>query len=269
MAIEVPLPVPDPTAAGPGQNVSETTAAGPGQNVMDKLVLVMPAYNEAETIAEVAREWHAILVSQAGPESRLLILDDGSRDQTAVILQHLQEELPQLCVVSKPNSGHGATIRQGYAMALEQGADYIFQTDSDGQTEPGEFICFWRQRAPYAALIGHRTRREDGLSRRAIAFVLKQLIWLVFSVRVIDANTPFRLIRRDALKTCLDYIPEDFFLTNALMTVLLARLQLPVRSVPITFHPRQGGKNSIRLTRIVPIGWRALREFWQVRRSLP
>ncbi|MDD2458209.1 MAG: glycosyltransferase family 2 protein [Eubacteriales bacterium] len=234
----------------------------------ETLYMVLPAYNEEATIAAVAREWHAVLVQQGGPDSRLMILDDGSKDQTAAILQGLQNELPQLLVITKPNSGHGSTIRMGYALALEQGADYIFQTDSDGQTEPGEFACLWREREHFAALIGHRVHRGDGPARVLVAFVLRTLILLLFGVSVTDANTPFRLIRRDALSTCLKQIPEGFFLTNALMSVLLARHQLPVRYVPITFHPRQAGKNSIRLSKIVPIGWRALREFWQVRRSL-
>jgi glycosyltransferase involved in cell wall biosynthesis len=48
-----------------------------------------------------------------------MILDDGSKDQTASILSGLQDELPQLLVIKKANSGHGATIRMGYALALE------------------------------------------------------------------------------------------------------------------------------------------------------
>ena len=237
-------------------------------NAQETLYMVIPAYNEEATIAVVAREWHAVLVQHGSPDSRLMILDDGSKDQTASILSGLQAELPQLLVIKKANSGHGATIRMGYALALEHGADYVFQTDSDGQTEPGEFSCLWREREHFAALIGHRVHRGDGLPRVLVAFVLKTLILLVFGVSVTDANTPFRLIRHDALKTCLEHIPEGFFLTNALMSVLLARYQLPVRYIPITFHPRQAGKNSIRLSKIFPIGWRALREFWQVRRSL-
>jgi len=237
-------------------------------DAQDTLYMVIPAYNEEATIAQVAREWHAVLLQHAGPDSRLMILDDGSKDQTAAILNSLKDELPQLQVIQKPNSGHGASIRMGYALALEHDADYIFQTDSDGQTEPGEFSCLWREREHFAALIGHRVHRGDGLARVLVAFVLKSLILLVFGVSVTDANTPFRLIRRDALKTCLDHIPEGFFLTNALMSVLLAHHHLSVRYVPITFHPRQAGKNSIRLNKIIPIGWRALREFWQVRWSL-
>jgi glycosyltransferase involved in cell wall biosynthesis len=234
----------------------------------DTLYIVMPAYNEAATIAQVAREWHTVLTACGGPASRLLILDDGSTDQTWAILCDLQTQLPRLLSRTGPNRGHGPTIRAGYALALEQGADYIFQTDSDGQPEPGEFSCLWRARSRYAAQISRRVHRGDGPARVFVARVLRLCLWLTFGVRVTDANTPFRLLQRDTLAACLPRIPEQAFLTNALMAALLARDRVPVRYVPITFHPRRAGKNTIRLSRIVPVGWRALREFRQVRRQL-
>lgn len=105
---------------------------------LDALYIVIPAYNEEANIESVAREWHDV-VRRTGPESRLVIVDDGSRDGTLDILHRLQEELPQLVPLTKPNAGHGPTLLFGYRYALEQGADFVFQTDSDGQTLPGPF----------------------------------------------------------------------------------------------------------------------------------
>ena len=109
---------------------------------MEKLYIVIPAYNEEMNITSVAREWHTV-VETISEDSKLVIIDDGSKDSTYQVLTELSKELPQLEVITKKNSGHGATVLYGYRYALEQNADYIFQTDSDGQTLPEEFYGFW------------------------------------------------------------------------------------------------------------------------------
>ena len=67
---------------------------------MDKLYIVIPAYNEEETIEDVAREWHQI-VEKIGEDSRLVIINDGSKDSTYEKLLELKNVLPQLEPVSK------------------------------------------------------------------------------------------------------------------------------------------------------------------------
>ncbi len=234
----------------------------------DRLVIVMPAYNEAATIEQVATIWHEVLMRYGGPGSRMLIIDDGSTDETGKLLSRLQVELPGLTALTRANKGHGATLRQAYEWALEQGADYIFQTDSDGQTDPANFESLWLLRTSYAALIGHRTNRQDGISRIFVARVLQVILGAIFQVWIPDANTPFRLIKRQALADCLKLIPPDSFLVNTLMAVILVRSRQPVRFMPISFRPRQGGRNSINLGKIVIIGLKAVQEFVKLRRKL-
>ena len=91
---------------------------------MDKLYIVIPAYNEQETIQSVIEDWHPVAV-KAGADSRLVIIDDGSKDNTYAMLKEAQEKYPQLIALTKPNGGHGATLLYGYNYALEQGADTL------------------------------------------------------------------------------------------------------------------------------------------------
>ena len=132
----------------------------------DKVYMVIPAYNEAENIYTVVDEWYRILEKEdIGEGSRLLVIDDGSKDETFQILNGMKEGRPKLLAVTKPNSGHGATLLYGYRYALKEGADYIFQTDSDGQTRPEEFRGFWKLRANYDMVIGDPRllwRKSDG-----------------------------------------------------------------------------------------------------------
>ncbi|MCX8128552.1 MAG: glycosyltransferase family 2 protein [Clostridia bacterium] len=234
---------------------------------MDKLFIVIPAYNEEMNIEAVAREWHEV-VAKTGDQSRLVIIDDGSRDNTYQKLCGLKEALPYLQPVTKTNSGHGATVLYGYNYALENDADFIFQTDSDGQTLPSEFWPFWEQRNDYAALIGHRNSRQDGFSRVFVTKILKLVLRLIFGLNIADANTPFRLIRKDILNKYVSQIPKDFNLSNIMLTVLLLNSKENVKFMPITFRPRQGGVNSINFKRIVRIGKQAVRDFREIKKNM-
>lgn len=233
---------------------------------MNKLYLVIPAYNEEENIEKVVSDWHPI-AERVGGESRLVVINDGSRDGTFRKLKKACESYPRLVALDKENQGHGATVLYGYHYALKQNADYVFQTDSDGQTEPGEFWEFWEQREQYDMVIGHRCKREDGSSRVFVTRVLKLVIRLCFHEDVTDANTPFRLMEAHVLKEQIELIPENFNLSNVLLAVLYAKRGLRVKYIPITFHPRQGGENSINLKKIVGIGCQAVRDFWKINRT--
>ncbi len=230
---------------------------------MDKLYLVIPAYNEQETIRQVIADWYPV-VEKTGPESRLVIVDDGSKDSTYAILTEEAEKNPQMIALTKPNGGHGATLLYGYNYALEQGADFVFQTDSDGQTRAEEFARFWNLRKEYAMVIGHRKGRQDGASRVFVTKTLKLVCLLLFQVKLTDANTPFRLMKADELAKVLPLIPKDYNLSNVVISVIFAKKKLPVKYIPITFRPRQGGVNSINMKRIFKIGRQAVGDFIRI-----
>ncbi len=227
---------------------------------MEKLYIVIPAYNEQDNIEEVVKDWYPI-VEQRGEESKLVIIDDGSKDATYEKLVELAKQRPQLEPLHKENGGHGATILYGYRYALKKGADYIFQTDSDGQTLPSEFETFWKLRKKYDMVIGDRKTRQDGFSRVFVTKVLKFVCLCCFHVNVQDANTPFRLMKAESLKKEIHLIPKDYNLSNVIISVLFLKKGYRVKYLPITFRPRQGGVNSINMKKIVKIGKQALKDF--------
>lgn len=236
---------------------------------METLFIVIPAYNEEANIRQVIEDWYPVVEKYHGDQkSRLVIIDDGSKDRTYQIVQECAAARPLLTPVTKKNGGHGPAVLTGYNYALEHGADYIFQTDSDGQTLPEEFDPFWEQKNDWDMLIGLRKGRQDGFSRIVVTKTLKAVIRLCFGVSAADANTPYRLIRSDVLKKYISLIPQDFFLSNVLLSVIFEKKGCRVKYLPITFRPRQGGVNSINLKRIVKIGIKALRDFRQINRQL-
>ena len=241
-----------------------------GENAAaDVLYIVVPAYNEEENIGRLIDDWYPVVERHsADGRSRLVIVNDGSKDRTGEIIDEYAEKLPLLEQRRKPNGGHGSALMEGYRYAVKCGADWIFQTDSDGQTLPSEFEAFWNLRGYYDAVIGNRAGREDGKARVFVEKTLLALLRLFFGVRMPDANAPFRLMRRELLAKYLFLLPEDYNLPNVMLTTFFKRFGEKICFRKITFRPRQGGVNSINMKKIIKIGWKALGDFLALRKAV-
>lgn len=237
---------------------------------MDILYIIMPAYNEGENIKTVIEEWYPVVEKyNGGGKSRFVIIDDGSKDDTFDILTEEAGKYPMLVIKKKQNSGHGDTILAGYRYAIHKGADYIFQTDSDGQTRPEEFEAFWKERHNYEAIIGYRNHRKDGISRVFVTKILRIVIYIFLGQWVTDANTPFRLMTRESLEKYMELIPKHYNLPNVILAVAYVRFSRKnIKFIPITFRERQGGVNSINLKKIFKIGRKAIIDFMRIRRKM-
>lgn len=233
----------------------------------DNLYIVMPAYNEQDNITEVVDEWYKV-VEKIGKDSRLVVVNDGSKDDTLKILEDAQKNRPQLVVLDKKNGGHGSTVLYGYSYAIAQDPAYIFQTDSDGQTLASEFWQFWDQRHNYDAQFGFRKKREDGFSRWIVTKTLRMIIWAIFKTWVTDANTPYRLMKTSVLKEAIKYVPDNYNLPNVIISVMIVRNHYKYRFERITFRPRQGGVNSINIKSISKIGQNALGDFRNIEKHI-
>lgn len=236
---------------------------------MDKLYMIVPAYNEAENIEKLIDDWYPVVERHNGDGmSRLVIVNDGSKDNTYEIMQKCAEKRPLLLPLTKPNGGHGPTLLFGYRYAIENGADYIFQTDSDGQTDPAEFEQFWDLRNTYDAIIGSRSNRQDGASRKFVEKTLLAILKMTFGVSIPDSNAPFRLMKRELVEKYIKKMPEDFNLPNVMLTTYFAYFKEKVKFIEITFKPRQGGTNSINIKKIIKIGWKAVGDFRYLKKHI-
>lgn len=234
---------------------------------MDTLYVVMPAYNEKDNIEEVVSSWYPVLEGK-NPSSRLVVADSGSTDDTHAILERMKETHPQLEILSDTGKQHGPKVIALYDYAIRNGADYIFQTDSDGQTLPAEFDDFWQLRNGYKGIFGHRVVRGDGKSRAFVEKVVCFLIKCYFHVKVPDANAPFRLMDAKTVAKYLPKLDKDYNLPNIMMTTYFSYYKEEMTFREITFRPRQGGKNSINIKKIIKIGWKALKDFRRLKKAM-
>ncbi len=233
------------------------------------LYIVIPAYNEEENIEQCVNDWYPVVESyDGGGVSRLVIVNDGSKDRTYEKLIKLAETRPLLMPLNKVNGGHGSAVLYGYQYAVDQGADWIFQTDSDCQTDPAEFQAFWDAREEQEAVIGYRPDRGDGKDRKFVEGVVCFLLKMIFGVKVKDANAPFRLMRRELVTKYIQKLPKDFDLPNIMLTTYFVYYGHRVLFLPISFKPRRKGKNSITPKKIIKIGWKAVGDFRRLRKDM-
>ncbi len=234
---------------------------------METLYIVMPAYNEESNIEKVVREWYPMLEGKSD-NSRLVVADSGSTDKTHEILVSLMEAYPKLEVLEDSDKQHGPKLIALYTYAIDKGADYIFQTDSDGQTDPAEFGAFWELRSSYDVILGNRTQRGDGKDRAFVEKVVCFLLKLYFGVKAPDANAPFRLMKSSTVNRYIGNLEPDYNIPNIMFTTFFLHYGEKVLFKEISFKERSGGTNSINIVKIIKTGWKALGDFKNFKKML-
>lgn len=213
-----------------------------------ELAVVIPVYNEQDSIQKVIQEWIPEL-EKCCQNFVILAIDDGSRDNSLAILHQLQTQFGQrLMVITRPNRGHGQTCLEGYHRAGKLGARFVFQIDSDWQCDPRYFPAFWQVRDQALVISGIRTSREDGWKRIIVTKTLRLMLLLAFRVDCPDANVPYRLMQTETIQSVILQIPGDFHLANVALAILLRRYKSVTHAyVPIGFRERYGGEPSVKL----------------------
>ena len=213
-----------------------------------ELAVVIPVYNEQDSIQKVIQEWIPALEKWC-QNFVILAIDDGSRDNSLAILQQLQIQFGQrIIIISRPNRGHGQTCLEGYHHAGKLGARFVFQIDSDWQCDPRYFSAFWQLRNQALVISGVRTSRDDGWKRIIVTKTLRMMLLLAFRVDCPDANVPYRLMHTGAIQSVILQIPGDFHLANVALAVLLRRDKSATHAfIPIGFRERYGGEPSVKL----------------------
>jgi len=194
-------------------------------NDCKKILILVPAYNAGKYLAELTDR-----IRKAAPGSDLLIINDGSTDNSAEILASLDVEY----LTNDPNRGKGATLQRGFDYAVERGYDYVLTLDADLQHLPEEIPRFLDHR-PYADLyIGTRDlRSKDMPPQRKLSNYITSLIISIFSGRRIrDSQTGYRMISTEVIKslkqTYIGYMYESEQL------FLAGKLDLDIAEIPIS-----------------------------------
>lgn len=160
--------------------------------------MFFPAFNDAGSIAALVRNALVILPALTD-EYEVLVINDGSTDDTAAILRELERDSPNVKVVHhSQNKGYGAALRSGFMHASK---DLIFYTDGDGQYDVCELIVLFQlMRDDVDVVNGYKLGRADDLHRKVTGAVYNRAARLLFRVPIRDVDCDFRLLRRSALQ---------------------------------------------------------------------
>jgi len=210
---------------------------------MYDVAVVMPVYNEAECIGAVITSWLDQLGCM-GLSFIIIVLNDGSRDGTADALA-AYADTPEVRIVNKENSGHGPTILQGYAAAVQE-ALWVFQVDSDNEMEARYFEDIWNARQGCDAVIGLRDGRRQAPARKIVSAVSRLTVSILYGSGIRDVNCPFRLFRSPELEPLLHRIPADTFAPNVALSGLFVLYKKAVRNIPVPHADRTTGDVSIK-----------------------
>lgn len=225
------------------------------------LTVVVPTYNEAANLPTLVEQ----LAALALPGLHLLVVDDGSPDGTGSVARQLAPRLEgRVHVLERPGKlGLGSAYKQGFAWALEHGADYIVEMDADLSHSPA-YLPRMLERIQHAdVVVGSRWTKGGGvdskwgLSRRLLSRGGSLYARLCLGLRVRDTTTGFKCFRREALAgLSFAEIKSSGFGFQVEMAWLCQRQGYQVEELPIRFVERTRGKSKMSLRIIVEALWR-------------
>ncbi len=209
---------------------------------MSKILVIVPAFNEEESIERVLDR-----IQQFSMTLDVLVVNDGSQDRTVEIANRKNV----LSVTLPYNLGIGAAMQTGYLYAWAHGFEYAIQVDSDGQ-HPVEAVPEMIQailQDKVNMVIGSRfLKKTDYQSSFWRSFGIRIFRWLtrLISSKVItDPTSGFRIIDKALIAEFAQYYPEDYPEVEAI--ILACKKGYQIKEISVNMQERQGGNSSIRL----------------------
>ncbi len=187
------------------------------------LAIIIPVYNEEDNIGKVINDWKKILPKR---KFDIIVMNDGSRDNTKIILNKIIKKNSNIKLINKLNGGHGETIYLGYKYALKKKYKFIFQVDSDDQFSPLDFKKLWKLRNnSFDIIMGNRFNRKDPFVRIFLSKIVLRLFFLIyFKKKVMDANIPYRLMKKEFLNNFIRKSSKKYIAPNILMTLYAKKI---------------------------------------------
>jgi dolichyl-phosphate beta-glucosyltransferase len=230
------------------------------------LSLVIPAYNEARRLPPYLASVRAHLDASYRQDYEVIVVDDGSNDGLAAILESSAREWPQLRgLAHEVNRGKGAAVRTGVLASL---GELVLFADADGatpideQAKLGEAIRGGADVAVGSRLVaadGVRRSRTRGLAGRLFAAVAGRLL----RMPVRDTQCGFKMFRGEAARRLFSLVREPRYLFDLEVLALASRLGYRVREVPVRWREMPGGH--LKLVRDFP---GILLDLWRLRQRL-
>jgi glycosyltransferase involved in cell wall biosynthesis len=222
------------------------------------LTAFFPAYNDQFTIEGIVRTV-ASEIQKVTSDFEVLVVDDGSRDDTGPLLDRLAAELSYLRVIHhERNMGYGAALITGFKNSRK---DVIFYTDGDGQYDVREIHNLLKELGPNIDLVnGYKVKRSDAWYRVVIGLVYRRLMRFAFSLSIRDVDCDFRLFRRHVFDKITLESQSGVICVEMAKKFEQARFRMV--EVPVSHHPRLHGSSEFFRVRHLVHTFRGLLKIW-------
>jgi glycosyltransferase involved in cell wall biosynthesis len=228
----------------PGRSVDARLAAG--EPSLD-LSVIIPVYNEAESLPALHAELTAVL-SDLGLDYEVLAVDDGSRDDSVAVLRRLQEKDPYLKIVRlRRNFGQTAAFAAGFDLSR---GGIVMTIDADGQNDPRDIPRLLDKMGEgYDIVSGWRSeRKEPFITRRLPSILANRLISSVTDVHLHDYGCSLKAYRHEVVKNVQLYGELHRFIP-----ALAGRMGVSVAEIPVNDRARQFGRSKYGLSRTIRV----------------
>jgi glycosyltransferase involved in cell wall biosynthesis len=213
-----------------------------------QLAVLLPAYNEAETIKEVVVNYFGEIIAKL--PSKLIVAEDGSTDETPEILSYLSKAIPISVYSERARKGYA----KGVADALKRcEEDWVFFSDSDGQYFASDFWRLWENRHGYDMVIGRKVHREESMHRIILSKGFHKLTNSLFRLKMHDGDCGFRLIRKEVIRSIIDKTNTLKYSFWTEFTIRASLKGFRVREVPINHANRENGGSRIYKLSKIPV----------------
>jgi len=198
-----------------------------------------PCFNDALTIGALVESVDRTL-AELGIDHEVIVVDDGSSDDSAATLDRLRASVPALRVVRHDhNRGYGAALRSGFAAATRE---WVFYTDGDGQYDPTEVRSLLARAGPDVDVVqGWKIERHDPMARRIVGRVYHHAVKRLFGLGVRDTDCDFRLIRRSLLERA--HLRHSSGVICVEMLRKFRDAGARIAEVPVHHYPRPHGRS--------------------------
>jgi glycosyltransferase involved in cell wall biosynthesis len=236
------------------------TATRPTSPGADSLSVFFPCYNEQDNVRRV-HESAAKVLGHIGVDYEVILVDDGSTDQTPQIADAIADADPRVKVVHHPaNLGYGAAIQSGIRAATKT---LVFFTDGDGQFDLNELPPLLPLMKEYDIVSCFRLNRQDGRLRKFNAWGWTSLVCLLFRMKFKDINCAFKLYRRRIFDDM--ELRSNGALINAEILARATRRRYAITQVGVHHFPRTRGRQTGAHPRVI---FRAFRELVKLRQQI-
>ena len=229
------------------------------------LSILIPAYNEESRLPGTLQSIRHYVETEFGGEGEVIVVDDGSTDDTALFCQRLQREWPTLQLVRQPHQGKGAAIRGGIEHVSR---DLLLVVDADESVPISEERRLRQEiLAGSDVVLGSRLVAGSTCDRTIVRFLLglgfASLVRIMFRLPVSDPQCGFKMFSATTAKQLWPLVTESGYLADVEMLVGAKGLGMAIREVPITYRDMAGSKLSIWRD-----SWRMFSGLWGLRRKM-